>query len=122
MKIKITSFADPGNFQKERIVMKAESDLDLGQYAMFCSAISSKGGVTAGRKTAYWFPDGEVKKNDLVVLYSKKGAASTKDLGEGRTAHFFYWGDDRAMWAGTGNGAVLLRVAEWAKNVPPAAG
>jgi len=121
MKIRITSFADAGNFQQERIVMKAESDLDLGQYAIFCTAVSSDGGATAGRKTAFWFPDGEVKKDDLVVLYSKKGNSSTKDLSEGRTARFFYWGDDKAMWGGAGNGAVLLRVAEWSKKVPPAA-
>ena len=121
MKIKITSFADAGNFQKERMVMKIESDLDLGQYAVFCTAIADNGDATSGRKTAYWFPDGEIKRNDLVVLYSKRGVSSTKDLGEGRTAHFFYWGDDRAMWGEMGNGAVLLKVAEWSKKVPPKA-
>ncbi|THD09311.1 hypothetical protein [Metallibacterium scheffleri] len=122
MKIYITSFVDAGNYQNERIVMKAVSDLDLGQYAVFYTAVSSDGGVTAGRKTAFWFPDGEIKKDDLVVLYSKKGKSSTKDLGEGRTARFFYWQDERAMWGGAENGAVLLRVAEWSKKVPPEAG
>jgi hypothetical protein len=118
MKIAITSFADAGNFQKERIVMRAESDLDIGHYAVFCTAMATNGEATAGKKTAYWFPDGEIKKNDLIVLYSKRGSSSTKELNEGRTAHFFYWGYDQAMWGDSGSGAVLLRVAEWSKQVP----
>jgi hypothetical protein len=118
MKLNITSFADAGNFQKERIVLKADAEIGLGEYAVFCTTVSASGDAMSGRKTAYWFPDGTIKKNDLVVLYSKKGTASKKDLNGGRTAHFFYWGDDHSMWGGTGNGAVVLRVAEWAKKVP----
>ncbi|WP_156880545.1 MULTISPECIES: hypothetical protein [Thermomonas] len=119
MKLKISSYADAGNFQKERIVFKAISELELGEYAVFCSALSSDGNATSGKKTAYWFPDGVIKKDDLVVLYTKKGTSSTKELDGGRTAHFFYWGDDRAMWGSSSNAAVLLQVASWTKKAPP---
>ena len=114
MKININSFADAGNFQKERVIFKVEADVELGLYAVFCTALSSSGKATAGRKTAYWFPDGAVKKDDLIVLYTKCGNSSTKELSGGRTAHFFYWGGDQAMWGNGGNGAVLLHASEWA--------
>lgn len=117
MKVKISSFADAGIFQKERVIFKVEADVELGMYAVFCTALSSSGKATAGRKTAYWFPDGEIKKDDLVVLYTKRGDSSTKELSNGRTAHFFYWGGDQAMWGNGGNGAVLLHASEW--NVKP---
>jgi hypothetical protein len=119
MKLKISSYADAGNFQKERVIFKADSDLELGEYAVFCSALSSDGNATSGRKTAYWFPDGMIKKDDLVVLYTKRGSSSTKKLDEERTAHFFYWGDDHAIWGNSSNAAVLLRVAAWTKKAPP---
>lgn len=116
MKLKISSYADAGDFQKERVIFKASLDMELGEYAVFCSSLSSSGGVTSGRKTAYWFPDGAIKKDDLVVLYTKRGSSSTKELAGTRTAHFFYWGDDHALWGGAGNVAVLLHVSEWSKK------
>lgn len=118
MRINISSFADAGNFQKERIVIRVGADIDLGEYAVFCTALSKDGKATSGRKMAYWFPDGDVKKEDLVVLYTKRGNSSKKELSDGRTAHFFYWGDDRAVWGGNGNAAVLLHVAGWTTKSP----
>lgn len=119
MKLKISSFADAGNFQKERLVIKVESDTDIGDYAAFCSAISSEGKATSGRKNAYWFPDGDVKSGDLVVLYTKRGTASMKELEGGRTAHFYYWGQENSLWGSASNAAVILRVAEWTFKTPP---
>jgi len=118
MKLKISSFADAGNFPKERLVLRADADLELGEYAVFCSALSSNNKVTSGRKTAFWFPDGPIKKGDLVVLYTKKGTERTKEISDGKTAHFHYWNDDRAMWGSTGNAAVVLKVSEWTKSAP----
>ncbi|WP_156480591.1 hypothetical protein [Aquipseudomonas alcaligenes] len=118
MKLAITSFAEPGNIQKERIVLKAHEDIELGHYAIFRSKTSDDGKATSGRKIAYWFPDGKIKKNDLVVLYSKKGISSQKELEGGRTAHFFYWGEPNAIWNDTKYTAVVLRSAEWTAKSP----
>lgn len=117
MKLEILSFADAGHFAKERIVFKALSDADLGDYVVFCSHVSTKENPTSGRKLAYWFPDGEVKAGDLIVLYTKTGATSAKPQTGGHTAHFFYWGNDTAIWAG-GNGAVLLLADDWDFKIP----
>lgn len=118
MKLEISSFPDTGQFSKERLILKVLSDVDVGGYAVFCSPASKSGGPVAGRKAAYWFPDEDVKAGDLVILYTKTGTSSKKELSGGRTAHFFYWGLDNSVWGGGGNVAVLLRVSEWAAKTP----
>lgn len=118
MKLEISSFPDAGVYGKERLILTVVSDVDVGGYAVFCSEASKSGGAVAGKKAAYWFPDEYVTSGDLVVLYTKKGSSSKKELSGGRTAHFFYWGLDHSVWGGTANVAVLLRVSEWNSKGP----
>jgi hypothetical protein len=118
MNLKISSFADAGNFSKERVILKVESDSDVGDYVLLCTALSSDRKATSGKKLAYWFPDGPVNKNDLVVLYTKKGTSSTKALESGKTVHFFYWGEDHSIWGGNGNAAVLMSADAWIMKSP----
>lgn len=117
MNLEIRSFADVGNPANERIVLKALTDVDVGQYAVLRSGVSGST-PTAGRKIAYWFPDEKVQANDLVILYTKKGSRSTKRLDSGRTAYFFYWGREDTLWSDDQFGAVLLEVADWGFEVP----
>lgn len=113
------SLADAGDTSNERIILKALTDIDIGEYAVLRSSVGLSGDQpTSGSKAAYWFPDAEVKANDLVILYTKKGSRSTKSLTGGRTAYFFYWGRDEALWKDDQFGAVLLEVSAWQFEVP----
>lgn len=112
MSLEIRSFANPGDLDKERIVLKALSDTDVGDYAVLRSGLAKDGGPTSGRKRAYWFPDSNVKAGDLVVLYTKKGTQRQKPIEAGGTAHFFYWGSDAPLWDKS-HCAVLVLVSEW---------
>jgi hypothetical protein len=117
MMLQISSFADPGVHEKERLVIKALADVDIGKHAVLCSNITADNMPTAGKKTAYWFPDGSVKSGDLVVLYTKSGQNSKKDIGDGHTAHFYYWGLEGTLWGTAKRTAVILRVAEWIHQI-----
>lgn len=117
MNIEISSFADAGDHEKERVVMKALSDLDIGWYALFSSNLWD-GMPTSGLETAYWFPDDHVKTGDLVVLYTKDGVSSKKERNDGSTAHFYYWGRRDSVWGSSEKTAVIVRIAEWAHRVP----
>lgn len=118
MNLTISSFANNGDIGKERLILKANVDLDIGKYAVLYTELTADHNATAGSKLAYWFPDEEIKANDLVVLYSKNGTSSKKDLGNGRTAHFFYWERESPLWNDKSKGAVVLQVAGWAKKAP----
>lgn len=110
--IRISQFAQPGEYYKERVILRATRDTDIGSLLLMCSPDTPGGKIEGGNKITYWFPDKQIKNDDLVVLYTKTGINSTKDLGEGRTAHFFYWGASQCMW-GAGNSAVLLSIEDW---------
>jgi hypothetical protein len=119
MNLEIRSFADVGDLSKERVILKALTDLDVGEYALFRSGIGSNDRLpTSGRKTAYWFPDQGLKANDLAVIYTKKGSRRTKSLEGGRTAYFFYWGKEQTLWDDNQFGVVLLKVEDWQFKVP----
>ena len=117
MRLEISSFVDVGVYERERLVIKILFDIDIGSYVVLLSSLSEARNPTAGRKTAYWFPDGKVKTGDLVVLYTKKGEDRKKDIGEGRTTHFYYWGLDGAIWGSSNKTAVILRIADWIHRV-----
>jgi hypothetical protein len=119
MKLEILSFADAGDISKERLVLKARADIDVGEYAVLRSMTGASGSKpTSGRKAAYWFPDVEVKAGDLVILYTKTGTRSTKALESGSTAYYFYWKKDGPQWGDGEYGAVLLEVADWQFKTP----
>lgn len=111
----ITSIADGGNFKKERVVMKAREDLDIGMHILLC-APQLESGVLPGRRTCYWFPDTKVKRGDFVVLYTKPGTIKSKEMEDGGPkAHFFYWSMDQALW-GSENTAVLVEASRWSSR------
>ena len=117
MRIEIQSVADKGNVQKERLVLKVRSSADIGDYILIQSGYND-GGVTIGTFHTYWFPYKEVSHGDLVVLYTKSGKDSEKELSGGKKAHFFYWGIDAAIWGTADKAPVLLHAPEWVSKSP----
>jgi hypothetical protein len=113
MNLEFVSFADAGNLQKERVVLKATGAIDLGNYTLLCSASSEPGSGSSGANDAYWFPNMVVKENDLVVVYTKGGKDAQKETGAGHTAYFFYWGIKGPLWGAGENALVLIRADEW---------
>ena len=118
MKVQIQSFADAGIAEKERVVISATGDHDIGKYLLFFSKKGAESNATSGRKTMYWFPDKPIKAGDLVVLYSKKGRRSEKKLDNGSTVHFFYWGLEAPIWGDDSKVAVLMQSMEWNTATP----
>jgi len=123
MKLKIRSFPDAGVADKERVVIKATTNVDVGQYVLFCSRKSPDSNGTSGRQQSmYWFADQQINAGELVVLYTKAGKRSQKKLSSGATAHFFYWGLSAPIWGDGSNVAVLMEASDWDTSVPQANG
>jgi len=112
MRLKLQSLSDRGQPRRERLVLKVVADTDVGEYAVL-RAFQESGAPTDLIDGAYWFPDKHVRAGDLVVLYTKPGSPSEKDLLSGATAHFFYWGEEDPLWETRRYCPVLLHVDDW---------
>lgn len=117
MKLELRSIQDRGIADKERIVMKALSNLDVGQFAVIEAGFSN-GGVNTSTGDCYWFPDKVVEEGDWVVLYTKPGEDKEKIQKSGATAHFFYWGKNSPKWRVQTRAPVILQVDSW-DFIPP---
>ena len=119
MKLEFLNFTEVGNLEKERLVLKAGDDLDIGKYIIMRSKRGTTGSPTSGSKNAYWLPDLTVKAGDLIVIYSKAGKARKKNLDSGKTVHFYYWHFKKPIWGpDTENTAVLINVRQWEHQSP----
>ena len=114
MKFEITSIADAGDLQKERVVIKAKEGDDIGSYALFRTTKADETSVHAGSlPNVYWFDDRKMKTGDYAVLYTKAGTASEKTSDGGSTSYFFYWDLDQPIWDDPDNQPVLAHIDTW---------
>ncbi len=117
MNVELRSIADKGNLEKERLTLRVLADVNIGEYLLI-RAIHSGGSLTNGVKDCYWFPDKLVDKGDLIVLYTKAGTQSSRELEGGNTAHFFYLSLERPIWNSAGIAAVLMHGQNWEAKTP----
>lgn len=112
MKAKIRRIIDHGH-NDERVVLDITDDTDIGEFLILDTTYTSQGKVSNKVRHPYWFPDKNVKKGDVVVLYTKKGSSSSQGNSNGSTNHFFYWGLDNNVWNNDGDCALLLHIDKW---------
>ncbi|EKS28470.1 hypothetical protein [Afipia felis] len=99
MKLAIFKVESAGSFDRERIVVKVTENADLGDYMILMADPISPDLIAGGAiPYTFWFDAKNVKKGDLVVLYSKEGTSSEKTNPNGSTSYFFYWGLKQASW------------------------
>lgn len=116
-RITIRSVVDKGNMEKERLVLVACIDMDIGDYILIQTGFYEDS-VTIDTYNTYWFPYKKIEKDDLVVLYTKRGRDSQKELEEGKKVHFFYWGLSEPIWSTEDRSPVLLYAPEWINKAP----
>lgn len=104
--LKLVSVLDPGT-DKERVLMRADGDLDLGNYIVTDTTYKADGQVSNKARHVYEFAPKVIEAKDLVVLYSKKGTYQTTTV-TGTLIHQFYWGLNYTIWNQEGDNAWLL--------------
>jgi len=113
MNIAINKTVDRGDLEKERIIFTVKEDDFLGAYLVLKSKITGEKMVSSKIEKTYWFPDKDVKKGDIVVLYSKMGINTEKKNADGTTTYFFYWRSSNVLWNESENTVILMRSQEW---------
>lgn len=117
MRVQIRYVAEQGDLDRERLVMRVRQDVDIGDF-MLVRAGFEDDEVTTDVSNAFWFPYRRLRAGDLVVVYSKRGSDKQKRLDDGHKAHFFYWGQDSALWGDEHVAPVLLYAPQWASKAP----
>lgn len=120
MTLIIQNIISSGDITKERVVFKAAQDLAVGFYGVLKTIETAPNTVSNKVRDTYWFPDKDVKKDDLVVLYSKKGINTERKEKDGTTTHFFYWGKEASQWekrAVQSDALILFKMEEWKHKV-----
>lgn len=113
MKIEIQSIKDKGILPKERLVLKANRNCNIGMFFVFDTTYTDDGNISNLVRHPYWFPDKEVSEGDTIVLYTKEGQESVKKNKNGTTSHFFYRDMGKTVWNQKGDCAVLFEIADW---------
>jgi hypothetical protein len=115
MELAIKTILDKGTLDKERVILTAEIDLPIGNFVVFGTAFSTELNTVLGGslKWSYWFPDGQVKAKDLVVLYSKAGKNNVRENPDGTRTHFYYWFKKEPVWGVPGAALVVANILDW---------
>jgi hypothetical protein len=118
MTLAMRRVVEPGNIARERLMIRAVADVDVGKYVL-CRARSDGDLVFAEVDHCLWLPDQRVSRGDLVVVYTKAGTAKEKPAADGRTTnYFFYWDLSAPIWGSENHSAVLMHVDTWTSLRP----
>lgn len=116
MNLAIQKIVTPGKLDTERVLFKVLAEEAIGFYGVFKTVETGENTVSSNVRKTYWFPDKDVKKGDLIVLYSKSGINTERKESDGSTVHFFYWGNNASQWEKrekASDAVVLFKIAEW---------
>jgi hypothetical protein len=114
--LKLQSFKQAGNYEKERLILKAETDVDLGDY-LVCSSIRDDSDSTPGIESEVtalvWLPDKKVEAGDFILIYTCAGDDRSFRNKSGTTSHVIHLDEKQAIWNGGDKAAVLFELARW---------
>ncbi len=113
MNIELKKILDSKIIEKERITFKTLVDDNIGFYGVFKTKKAGEKTFSSRVQETFWFPDRQIKKDDLIVLYSKSGISSEKKNTDGTSTHFFYWGKDNPLWLDDDDSVVLFKFDDW---------
>lgn len=117
MRVKIEYVLERGDPEHERLVLRVLRDADIGDFVLIRTRYEGNQ-VTTEVANTLWFPYKLVSRGDIVVVYSKSGTDRRKEISDNRTAYFFYWGQDNALWDDDTVAPVLLYAPQWVSKAP----
>lgn len=121
MKLKILSMHGEGDIDREHVLLKVVEGCDLSAYILADTTYGSGRWPEAKVRHTFWFPAKEVKPDELVSVWTRKGKHTVGETSRKKRVHRFFWGLERAVWSDFGDYAAILEVVESkvARRAPP---
>lgn len=113
MKLEILSIHNHGNAEKEHVLLKVTEDCDVGRYILADTTYTSENDVSNKLRHVFWFPDKNIKKGELVSVWTGTGKNTVAQTAAGVPVHRFYWGLKSSVWNDDGDCAALLELSTW---------
>ena len=113
MKLKILGIRDAGRLQDERVLFEADDDGNVGAYVVLVSRVVGENRVSSLLRNPYWFPDRDIKKGDLIVLYSRAGTYNAIDNKDASKSHFFYIGSMQPLYQNDADCVIVMESNPW---------
>lgn len=93
MDIQFFIVKDPGDPEKERVILRVQKNTDLGGYLIATSTENTDNKtINSELSDVLWLPDQKLQAGDLVVIYTKEGKEGKVSNKDGSTSYFYYWG------------------------------
>ena len=115
--IEILGVRDAGINDRERIILRCRSSVDIGKYLILQGTDLGESGISPRTGHVFWLPDEQVGAGEYVRIYTKAGSNNrTTGTYEKSPAvfHNFYWSKSSAIWAQDKISIILISVADWA--------
>ena len=112
----IVGVRDAGEIGKERLLIRATSDLDLSEFLIVPAKKSGSMEIVDYNRLLFWFPKRYVHNGEYIRLYTHAGGYNVVEgrmRNELATFHNFYWGFSNPIWAGFADTAAVIRISTW---------
>lgn len=110
-KMKNLNIKNTGDKATEYVVFTASDDCNLGHYMIADNTFDAKGNPSNKLRHMFAFPHYSVKKDDVIVLWTRKGEKSIGKAHNGTNAqHNFFWNLDEHVWNIGGDTAHLIDI------------
>ena len=104
---------DRGGLDRERLVLKASADTDLGNYVIFVTRHINDDDIASAPVSVLWLPDRNLKRGDFVRVNTRAGTTSQTKNRSGTMTHEIYWGQRESVWSDPTRRPTLLEINEW---------
>jgi hypothetical protein len=93
----------------EKVRLKATTALNTKGFALVDKTFDAAGNLSNEFRHIYIFPDLQLEKNEVVILYTGTGTNGKKKYGNvDEYYQALYWGSDHCVWNNGGDTATLI--------------
>lgn len=113
MKLKIRTIHGHGKANEEYVIIDVADDCNAQYYMLADTTYTNDNKISNKVRHTHWFSKAELKKGDVIILYTGAGTNGSKRNSNGSITYHRYWGLRTAVWNDDGDGAILFEINAW---------